>query len=169
MTVTVGGARVPLHIWPATAVPADPARARLERGRARRQVPHRPAGFITGIRFYKGAANTGTHVGHLWSAAGTLLRYRDLHRRDGAGWQQVAFPSPVAVAANTTYVASYCAPNGHYADDVGAFSGAGVDSPPLHALRSGVDGPNGVWAAWAPSRPTTSPTQLLGRRDLLVR
>jgi acyl-CoA thioesterase len=31
------------------------------------------AGFITGIRFYKGATNTGTHVGHLWSADGTLL------------------------------------------------------------------------------------------------
>ena len=31
------------------------------------------AGFITGLRFYKGAANTGTHVGHLWTAGGTLL------------------------------------------------------------------------------------------------
>ena len=30
-------------------------------------------GFITGIRFYKGAGNTGTHLGHLWSATGTLL------------------------------------------------------------------------------------------------
>ena len=24
-------------------------------------------GFITGLRFYKGAQNTGTHIGHLWS------------------------------------------------------------------------------------------------------
>ena len=30
-------------------------------------------GFITGIRFYKGANNTGTHVGHLWTRTGTLL------------------------------------------------------------------------------------------------
>ena len=31
------------------------------------------AGYITGIRFYKGSGNTGTHVGSLWSKTGTLL------------------------------------------------------------------------------------------------
>src|SRR5262249_1092396 len=30
-------------------------------------------GSVTGIRFYKAAANTGTHIGALWSASGTLL------------------------------------------------------------------------------------------------
>ena len=30
-------------------------------------------GEITGFRFYKGPLNTGTHVGDLWSATGTLL------------------------------------------------------------------------------------------------
>ena len=30
-------------------------------------------GTITGIRFYKAAANTGTHIGSLWTAAGTRL------------------------------------------------------------------------------------------------
>ena len=30
-------------------------------------------GFVTGVRFYKAPANTGTHVGSLWSASGTLL------------------------------------------------------------------------------------------------
>ena len=31
------------------------------------------AGTITGIRFYKSAANTGTHIGSLWTADGTRL------------------------------------------------------------------------------------------------
>ena len=31
------------------------------------------AGTITGIRFYKGPQNTGTHTGELWSATGTKL------------------------------------------------------------------------------------------------
>ena len=31
------------------------------------------AGTITGIRFYKGAANSGTHVGNLWSSGGAKL------------------------------------------------------------------------------------------------
>ena len=30
-------------------------------------------GFITHLRFYKNANNTGTHVGHLWTADGQLL------------------------------------------------------------------------------------------------
>ncbi len=32
-------------------------------------------GFITGVRFYKGTGNTGTHVGNLWSAGGALLAH----------------------------------------------------------------------------------------------
>jgi hypothetical protein len=30
-------------------------------------------GFITALRFYKGNANTGTHIGHLWSSDGVML------------------------------------------------------------------------------------------------
>ena len=36
-------------------------------------------GVITGIRFYKGATNTGPHVADLWSSTGTLLGDRDFH------------------------------------------------------------------------------------------
>ena len=57
----------------------------------------------------------------------------------------MVFPTPVAIAANTTYVISYLAPNGHYSGPDDYFATAGVDNPPLHALRNGVDGPNGVY------------------------
>src|SRR6202042_2345601 len=30
-------------------------------------------GYITGVSFYKGTKNIGTHVGNLWSSTGTLL------------------------------------------------------------------------------------------------
>ena len=40
------------------------------------------SGFITGLRFYKTAGNTGTHVGHLWTAGGTELGPGHFHRRD---------------------------------------------------------------------------------------
>ena len=53
--------------------------------------------------------------------------------------------SPVTIAANTTYVASYYAPSGHYAGDDNYFATAGVDNAPLHALGNGVDGGNGVY------------------------
>ena len=39
------------------------------------------AGTATGVRFYKGPSNTGTHVGNLWSPAGSLTGQRYLHQR----------------------------------------------------------------------------------------
>jgi hypothetical protein len=103
------------------------------------------AGFITGVRFYKGAGNTGAHTGSLWSSTGTLLATAPFTGETASGWQQVNFAAPVAVAANTTYVASYFAPAGHYAGDGDFFNGTGAGAAPLRALASGVDGPNGVY------------------------
>ena len=43
-------------------------------------------------------------------------------------------------------MASYHAPRGNYAVTDPQFLAAGVDNPPLHALRDGVDGGNGLYA-----------------------
>ena len=102
-------------------------------------------GFITGIRFYKSTANTGTHLGRLWTASGTQLASATFTNETASGWQQVTLASPVAVTANTTYVASYYAPVGRYSVDDNYFTTAGVDNPPLHALANGVSGGNGVY------------------------
>ena len=53
-------------------------------------------GFINGIRFYKGAGNTGTHVGNLWTSTGTLLATAMFTNESPSGWQQVLFDAPVA-------------------------------------------------------------------------
>src|SRR5262249_49333986 len=103
------------------------------------------AGFIDSIRFYKGAGNTGPHVGNLWSSSGTLLASATFTSESATGWQQVDFATPVAISANTTYVASYHTNTGHYAGDNNYFSSSGVDNAPLHALKDGVDGGNGVY------------------------
>jgi len=102
------------------------------------------AGFITGVRFYKSEPNTGTHVGHLWTSAGALLGTATFTGETASGWQQVNFPTGIAITANTTYIVSYSAPVGHYSDN-GSFFAASVDNPPLHALANGTDGPNGVY------------------------
>jgi hypothetical protein len=44
------------------------------------------AGSITGIRFYKGRQNTGTHVGNLWSATGTNLATATFTNETASGW-----------------------------------------------------------------------------------
>ena len=103
-------------------------------------------GTITGIRFYKGVGNTGTHVGNLWSSSGTLLASATFTGETSSGWQQVSFASPVAITANTVYVASYHTTVGHYSYNLNYFATTGVDSPPLHALANGVSGVNGVFA-----------------------
>jgi hypothetical protein len=101
-------------------------------------------GYITGLRFYKGLANTGTHIGNLWDMNSNLLASVTFTNETASGWQEVLFQTPVLVTASTTYVASYYSPSGYYAYDGGYFV-AGVDNGPLHALANGVDGSNGVY------------------------
>ena len=133
-------------VWQPTAVPLtidDGDNSSIEVGvKLRADSP----GLLTGIRFYKAAANTGTHLGHLWSSTGNLLATATFTGESSSGWQQAFFTTPVQIAANTTYVASYFAPAGRYSGDSNFFAGTGVDSPPLHALANGVDGPDGVYA-----------------------
>ena len=102
-------------------------------------------GTITGIRFYKANANTGVHVGNLWTSNGALLATATFSNETVSGWQQALFATPVAITSNTVYVASYHANNGHYSADVNYFEGKGVDNPPLHAPVNGVSGGNGVY------------------------
>jgi VCBS repeat-containing protein len=101
------------------------------------------AGSITGIRFYKGRQNTGTHVGNLWSATGTNLATATFTNETASGWQQVNFAQPVSIVTGTTYVASYFAPNGRYSFNDNYFT-APVTNGALTALADGTDGPNGV-------------------------
>jgi hypothetical protein len=101
-------------------------------------------GVITGIRFYKAAGNTGSHVGNLWTAAGANLRQAAFTGESASGWQTVTFADPVPVTANTTYIASYLAPNGRYSMTPAAFSSNPVSNPPLEALANSASG-NGVY------------------------
>jgi hypothetical protein len=116
------------------------------------------AGSITGVRFYKAAANTGTHVVDLWTAGGQLLATATASGETASGWQTATFAAPVAVAAGVTYIASYYAPNGHYSATGGAFNNA-VNVPPLYAPATATSAngvfvygsatafPNGTWNA----------------------
>jgi Domain of unknown function (DUF4082)/Bacterial Ig-like domain/Bacterial Ig domain len=102
-------------------------------------------GWVTSIRFYKAATNTGTHTGSLWTSTGTRLATGTFTNETASGWQTLTFAHPVAVTHNTTYVASYNAPNGHYPADAWAFSYRAFSSPPLSANRSLGTATNGVF------------------------
>ncbi|WP_182905468.1 DUF4082 domain-containing protein [Microbispora sp. H13382] len=106
-------------------------------------------GLITGIRFYKGASNTGTHTGSLWTADGRQLATVVFTNETTSGWQRMDFPSPVAVAAGTTYVASYHTTSGFYSLDRNYFTTSYVNAP-LTALANGPSGGDGVYS-YSPS------------------
>ena len=87
----------PCSAWSASTTPTTPQQSDPNAVELGVKFTTSINGFITGIRFYKGTGNTGTHVGNLWSAGGALLARGHLQRRDGSGWQQVNFATPVAV------------------------------------------------------------------------
>ena len=82
-------------------------------------------GNVTGIRFYKGVNNTGTHVGSLWTTGGVNLASATFSGETGSGWQQVDLVPPVAITAGTTYIASYHTTVGKYSADSGYFTSPG--------------------------------------------
>jgi hypothetical protein len=112
-------------------------------------------GQITGIRFYKGAGNTGTHTGSIWSTTGTRLATVTFTNETASGWQLAKLATPLPVTAGTSYVVSYYAPNGGYSVTGGFFAGGftnGVLSAPatsngryLYATNGGF--PTNSWNA----------------------
>jgi hypothetical protein len=102
------------------------------------------AGDVTGVKFYKGAQNTGTHVGNLWSTDGKKLASVTFKDETSSGWQTAMFARPVSIAANTTYIISYFAPKGHYSVNERYFSQA-YTSGPLTTPKSTSARGNGVY------------------------
>ena len=146
----------PCTIWPSTATPGTPDVNQSLPVELGVRFTSSSGGFITGVRFYKGVNNTGTHVGHLWSSSGALLASATFTGESGSGWQQVNFSSPVAITANTVYVASYFSPTGDFPVDRNYFNVA-VNNPPLQAMQNGTSGLNGVYNYGSSSAfPTTS-------------
>ena len=101
-----------------TSVHRRTARLRRPDARSRSGVKFKSDSFgtVSGVRFYKAAANTGTHIGSLWSAERRARSPRrpSPARRAPAG-RPSRSPRRSRCTPGTTYVASYYAPNGHYA------------------------------------------------------
>ncbi len=156
LTVSAAAAGTTMSIWPASAVPGTPHVAIASPLTVGVKFRSDSAGAVHGIRFYKGLGDTGTHIGLLYSATGTLLGQVAFSGETASGWQEADFISPVAIAANTTYIAAIFT-TAASAYDAGYFTAKGVDHAPLHALQSGVDGPNGVYVySTGPQFPSQS-------------
>ena len=144
----------PCSLWGEAALPAvleDPDQVPVELGMKFRSDID---GYITGIRFYKSAGNTGAHTGTLWSSSGQALATGTFRNETASGWQELSFATPVAVTANTTYIASYHTDAGRYSVDEDYFAGKETRNGPLAALSDGTDGGNGLYKYGASGFPT---------------
>ena len=154
-TAAVPGA-CPCNLFASTATPAVASVADPNAVEVGTRFSADRSGQITGLRFYKGASNVGTHIGTLWTTGGTQLARATFTGESASGWQQVTFASPVSVTAGTTYIASYHT-SGYYSATQGGFSGAGIDNAPLHAPADATGAANGVYAYGAnPIFPTAT-------------
>ena len=136
----------PYSVWADSTIPGTPSSG--DTGAVTLGVKFKVsvAGTITAIRFYKGTGNTGLHYVSMWTAAGQSLYSSPVATESASGWQTVGVFPPVAVAANTVYVASYFAPVGRYAVDLDYFLVTGRDMNSIHILKDGESGGNGVFA-----------------------
>jgi hypothetical protein len=145
--VTIG---CPCSIWGPNVAPAKADSGDSQSGIFGVKFTSDLNGTVNGIRFYKASTNTGTHIGSLWTAGGQLLASATFTSETSSGWQQVNFAQPVSISANTTYVASYFAPSGHYSEseqylDPPLRGGASLSAPPLHAALDTFASHNGLY------------------------
>jgi hypothetical protein len=116
-------------------------------------------GTISAIKFYRGAKSPQGYVARLYTASGTLLGSMTMAQESSPvpGWQEAVFPTPIPIAANTTYVATYYAPGGKYSDTPYGLKQT-VSNGPLAAPAASLVGGNGVFKSGL-AIPTTGNQQ----------
>jgi hypothetical protein len=100
------------------------------------------AGTVTAIRYWKAPSETGTHVGRIWSSAGTLLASVTFSGESASGWQIQPLATPIAIQGNTTYVVSVNA-NLYYVATIGGLGSSVING----YLSSVADGANGLYGS----------------------
>jgi hypothetical protein len=154
VSLTVGGTPIS-SLFAANATPAEITDADPNAVELGVKFVASTDGTITGLRFYKGPQNTGTHTGSLWTSSGQLLGSLTFTNETASGWQTANFATPITITAGTTYVAGYHS-NGFYSAD-GNFFATNISNGPLTAPASGTSGGNGVYTYGSASVfPTTT-------------
>ncbi len=115
------------------------------------------AGQITALKFYRSASDTGPDLLDLWSSTGTQLASATFTNTTASGWQTVNLATPVSIAANTTYVASYHT-NGAYAATDNFFTNTLTNGTLTAPSSASVSGGNGVYGYGGTSTEGVFPT-----------
>jgi hypothetical protein len=135
--------RCGISLWDDSVVPGSfSADTSIELGvKFKTTVP----GHIVGLRFYKDPDSSAVHRGRLWADDGTLLGDLEYNTESASGWQNGYFGNPIAIDADTVYVASYFAVDGHFAYDWFYFNTALDRTPLIAPAAADVSIGNGVY------------------------
>jgi hypothetical protein len=101
-------------------------------------------------------------VGSLWASDGTLLAQATFASESAAGWKEVLFDTPVSADADTEYICSYHAPEGHYSVSAHDFQTFIFGS----LVRTVNGGANGVFVYT--DDPSVFPTESLDASNYYV-
>jgi hypothetical protein len=101
-------------------------------------------GVISAVRFYRGATNPAGYTVKLYSSTGAELARATGPEQTAAGWNELAFATPVPITAGTTYVATYFSSNGGYAVTQNYFTVDRVQAP-LTAPSAASSNGNGLF------------------------
>jgi hypothetical protein len=110
------------------------------------------AARLMAIRFWKDLAETGQHVGRVWTTGGTMLGGTTFAGESGSGWQEQVLATPIALTPGQRYVVSI-GYNAAFGMTGGSSLRDGLTSGPL---KSVVDNANGVYSDAAGTFPTQS-------------
>jgi hypothetical protein len=103
---------------------------------------------LTAIRYWRDAAETGTHRARLWSSTGVVLAEANYTGESGSGWQRAALSQPVTLQAGSVYVVST---NYNAVFDLTQF---GLQTPLVNGPLKTAGAPNGVYGSSAGTFPT---------------
>ena len=110
-------------------------------------------GQVTALRVYRPATGgLSSYTATLWSASGTVLGQVTINAPTAGAWAQANLATPVTIAANTTYVASYSVTGGASWQYLPYGLSSQVTSGPL----STIVGNNGVYNSTPGAFPTLS-------------
>jgi VCBS repeat-containing protein len=164
LTVTAPGSTVSL--FAASSVPTLTALNDGQQLEVGMKFTSSVAGQITALKFYRSASDTGSDLLDLWNSTGTKLASATFTNTAASGWQTVALTTPVAIAANTTYVASYHTTGTYVATD--NFFTTAVTNGPLTAPSTTTAGGNGVYAYGGTATAGVFPTNTFGAANYFV-
>jgi|GEM_PF-1535067 len=142
----VNAATTTSSLWSTGAIPATISSADRQSAELGVMFQSDVAGQVTGVRFYKGPLNKGTHIGTLWDKSGNRLASVTFSNETASGWQSATFAHPVSIAANVQYVVSYHAAGGRYSVSSRYFSYGAHVRGHLTAPRNASGSGNGVYA-----------------------